>query len=109
MTEAELDLLNIEVTTDPKYLGLVDMDNPTAAGKLNEIGASNEEVSSGIVNGQELQMAVEITEYAALTSVERDGWLAIISAGNGLVDIDDQRVIDQAIAIWSGTTTLTNL
>jgi hypothetical protein len=25
------------------------------------------------------------------------------------VDIDDQRVIDQVMAIWSGTTTLTNL
>ncbi len=109
MTGAELAILNTELTDDPKTLGLVSMDNPTAAVKLNETGASSETVSAGIINGQELQKAVVIADYIALSPVARDGWMAIISAGDGQVDVDDQRVIDQVTVIWSGTTTLTNL
>lgn len=109
MTDEELAILNTELTDDPKSLGLAGMDNPTAASKLNEIGASNESVSTGIINGQELQMAVVMAEYLALSGVERDGWMSLISAGDGQVAVGDQRVIDQATAIWAGTTTLVNL
>lgn len=109
MNDAELELLKIELDADPKSLGLTAMDDPTAADKLNEIGASSEIVPRGVIDGQELQKAVVISEYSALADAERDGWMAIISAGDGQVDIDDARVIAQATAIWSGTTTLTNL
>lgn len=109
MTDAELAILNTELTTDPKTLGLVAMDNPTAADKLNEIGASGEKVSAGIINGQELQKVVINAEYAALSDVKRQGWGTIIAAGDGQVDIDDQQIVDQVVAIWVGTTTLTNL
>lgn len=109
MTEAELAELKIELTNDPKGLGLAVMDNPTAADKLNEIGASGETVSAGAINGQELQKAVVIAEYLNLSQVARDGWLAIISAGDGQVEVDDTGIVAQVTAIWSGTTTLTNL
>lgn len=109
MTDAELDALKIELDTDPKSLGLTAMDNPTAAAKLNEIGASSETVSAGIINGQELQKVVINAEYAALSDVKRQGWGTIIAAGDGQIDIDNQQLVDQVVAIWGGTTTLTNL
>lgn len=109
MIDTELDALNVELTTDPKSLGLVAMNNPEAAARLNEISASSEIVSVGVINGQELQKAVVISEYVDLSVAARDGWIAIISAGDGQVDVDDQRVIDQVTAIWPGTTTLINL
>lgn len=109
MTDAQLGQLNTELTNDPKALGLTAMDNPTAAAKLNEIGASSETVSAGIINGQELQMAVVGSEFISLSDAKQRGWLALISAGDGQVNVNDQRVIDQATAIWDGATTLTNL
>ncbi len=109
MTDTERALLSSEFADDPKSLGLADMDNPTAAAKLNETGASSETVPSGIINGQELQMAVIVADYLALTDAERHGWLALVSAGDGQVNTGDQRVIDQATAIWAGTDTLVNL
>ena len=110
MTAAQLVILGTELTADPKALGLPAMDDPTAAAKLNEIGASGEEVSRGIINGQELQMAVVGSEFIALSAAKQRGWVCLISAGDGQVDVDDQSVIDQATAIWNGAaTTLSNL
>lgn len=109
MTEAELAILNTELTDDPKLLGLANMDNPAAAAKLNEIGASGETVSAGTINGQELQKAVVGAEFLALSAVKQRGWLAIISAGDGQVEVDHAGIVAQVTAIWNGSTTLTNL
>lgn len=108
LTEIELATLKVELNGDPESLGYTD-DDPVCAALLNEIGLSNEEIDVGVIDGQELQKAVVGSEFLALTPEKQRFWLAIVSAGSGKVDINDQAVIDQATAIWAGTTTLINL
>ena len=84
------------------------MDNPTAANKLNELNPVCE-VPRGTGNGQELQMAVDGTEFIVLSAGKQRGWLALISAGDGQVDVNNPAVVAQATALWGASTTLTNL
>ena len=110
MTDEQYTELNIEITTDPKALGYDGKDNNEIAALLNAAGGSSETIDHGIVDGQELQMAVVISEYIALSDTQRAGWTAIISAGAGQIDTADQRVRDQIKAIWgAGTDTRANL
>jgi len=112
LTDTDYVILNTEITTDPESLGYAGKTDPEVADLLNTIGlvAPAEKVDVGVLNGQELSMAVEITEYVALNAASRDGWNTILSAGDGQVDVDDQRVVDQIAAIWgAGTTTRANL
>lgn len=109
MTEAELAILNTELTYDPKVLGYAGKTDPEMAALLNTIGLSSETVSVGILNGQELQKAVVGAEFIALSAEKQRGWMALITAGDGRVDIDDARVIAQATALWGSSTTLDNL
>jgi hypothetical protein len=103
-------VLKTEMDTDPKSLGYAGKSNPEVADLINTVGLSGEEVDVGIIDGQELSKAVIISEYTALSNAERQGWATILSAGDGQVDIDDSRVVDQIGAIWgAGTTTRANL
>ena len=79
-------------------------------GLIDTPGLSSETINVGVLDGQQLSMAVDIGEYNALTDAERQGWTTILAAGNGQVDIDDARIIAQITAIWGpGTTTRANL
>lgn len=110
MTNVDLVTLNTELTTDPLGLGYAGKTDPEMAALLNTIGLSSETVSVGVLNGQELQKAVVGAEFIALSAEKQRGWIALISAGDGQVDVDDDRVIAQATAIWNGgSTTLANL
>ena len=110
MTDEQYTELNVEIATDPKSLGYSGKSNPDIAALLNAIGGSSETIDQGALDGQELQKAVVISEYTALSDIQRDAWVLIISAGAGQVDIADQRVRGQIAAIWgSGTTTRANL
>lgn len=108
MTDVDLDSLKIELDSDPEGLGLTAMDNPTASEKLNELNASFT-VPRGTVNGQELQMAVDGAEYIALSAERQRGWGALISAGDGQVDVNNPAVVAQATVIWGAGVTLTAL
>lgn len=110
ITEADYLLLKDELITDPKSLGYAAMSNIEAASKLNEIGASGEKIGRETVDGQEANKCVVIGEYTALSAAQRDAWTAIISAGAGQIDVDDDRVKTQIAAIWvAGTDTRVNL
>lgn len=110
ITEADYPMLKDELTTDPKGLGYAAMTDSEAADKLNQIGASGEKIGRETVDGQEANKCVLISEYVALSAAQRDAWTAIISAGSGQIDVDDQRVRDQIAAIWdAGTDTRQNL
>lgn len=108
MTDIELTALKAEIQNDPMGLGYPAGDNPAIAVLLNAVGT--ETVDRGVVNGQEMQMCVVISEYIALSAVARDGWMALISAGDGQVNPADPRVVAQVQAIWAaGTETRDNL
>lgn len=113
LTDIQLAALATELSTDPVGLGYSQAPNvndPADAELLNTVGLSGEEVDVGVIDGQELSKAVVMSEYVALSDVERQGWTVILSAGDGQVDVDDQRVIDQIGAIWgAATTTRANL
>lgn len=108
LAESQLAILKTELDSDPKSLGYAGKTHPETAALLNTMRAT-ESVDVGVIDGQELSKAVVISEYTALTDSERQGWTTMLAAGGGQVDIDDERVIDQATAIWDGTTTLANL
>ncbi len=103
-------VLKTEIQTDPMTLGYAGKTNPEVAALLNEVGLSSEAVNVGTIDGQELSKAVVISEYTALTDAQRQAWTTILSAGDGQVDVDDTRVVDQIGAIWGvPTTTRANL
>jgi hypothetical protein len=108
MIDADLLKLKEEIETDPLGLGY-DADDPHCAELLNEVNGDYS-IDREAVDGQELQMAVVINEYAALSDIQRMGWQAIISAGSGIIAVSDARVKAQIAAIWGpGTTTRANL
>jgi len=101
--------LRVELEADPKELGYTGNNDVMDAELLNGVGASGEKVKRDFIDGQEIMSVVEISEYAELSQIQRDGWLAIISAGTGMVDVNNPGTIAQVEAIWSGTTTIENL
>ncbi len=110
LSEADYIVLNTEITTDPESLGYAGKTDPEVADLLNTVGLSSETIDVGKLDGQKLSMAVEIQEYISLSEAAQRGWSMILSAGDGQVDVDDQRVVDQIAAVWGpGTTTRANL
>lgn len=110
ITWADYPALKEELNTDPKSLGYASLDNILAAQKLNQLGASNEKIDRDVIDGQDLMECVVISEYVALGVAQREAWTAIVSAGNGQVDIKNTSVRLQIGAIWgAGTVTRTNL
>lgn len=103
-------ILKNEIDTDPMGLGYAGNTDPEVAALMNEIGGSGEKIDRDFVDGQEMMSVVVIPEYAALSDVQRMGWSAIISAGAGMVDVNNAGTIAQVTAIWgAGTTTRDNL
>ncbi len=96
-----------ELETDPESLGYTMTNDPADAVLMNQVG--DDEVPRTSIDGQELQSVVVISEYAALSDIQRMGWSAIISAGTGMVDPSNTGTIAQIQAIWGGTTTMTRL
>lgn len=110
LTDAQIAILQTEINTDPQSLGYAGKTNPEIADLLNTAGLSSETVDVGIINGQELSMAVEISEYLSLSAPARDAWNTILSAGDGQINVGDSRVVSQIGAIWGpATTTRANL
>lgn len=109
MTEAEKIKLNAELTADPEKLGYTGKSDPEIADILNAVN-KDYEIDSEAIDGQELQMAVVISEYVALTDIQRMGWQTLLSAGSGVIAVSDVRVKAQVAAIWGAlTTTRANL
>lgn len=109
LLDAELTILKIELDTDPNGLGYSNITATACAVLLNAVSVFNS-IDVSVLDGQEFSKAVIISEYNNLNNVERQGWATILSAGNGQIDISDQRVIDQIAVIWgSGTVTRANL
>lgn len=102
-------VLKNEIDTDPEGLGYAGKTDPEVAALMNEIGGSGEKIDRDFIDGQEMMSVVDIPEYAALNDVQRAGWSAIISAGTGMVGVNNAGTIAQVTAIWAGTTTLANL
>ncbi len=102
-------ILRDEIVNDPEALGYAGKTDPEVAALMNEIGGSGEKIDRDFIDGQEMMSVVVIGEYVALSDVQRVGWSAIISAGTGMVDVNNAGTIAQVTAIWVGTTTLANL
>lgn len=102
--------LKTELETDPKGLGYAGTSDPEAAALLNEIGGSSEKINRDHIDGQEMMAVVVISEYASLSVMQRTAWMAIISAGTGMVDVNNAGTVAQVLAVWAdGTTTRENL
>lgn len=95
-------VLKTELNADPKGLGYANKSDPEAADLLNEIGGSGEKIDRAFIDGQELMSVVNISEYATLSAIQRTAWTAIISAGTGMIDVNNPGTISQIGAIWSG-------
>lgn len=109
MTDTELQVLNTELTGDPEGLGYAGKTDPEMAALINAVNPGYS-IDREAIDGQELQMAVVISEYVALTDVQRIGWQTILSAGSGIIAVSDARVKAQVAAIWGAlTTTRANL
>lgn len=109
MTEAELATLNTEIKDDPLTLNYGGKSDPEIAAILNAVN-KDYSIDREAIDGQELQMAVVISEYVALTDIQRMGWQTLLSAGSGVIAISDTRVKAQIAAIWGAlTTTRVNL
>lgn len=109
MTQADLAILNTEITDDPLDLGYTGKSDPDIAGILNAVN-ENYEIDREAIDGQELQMAVTLGDYNNLTDKQRDFWQTILSAGSGIVAVSDSRVKTHIAAIWvAGTDTRANL
>lgn len=109
MTNEDKAILNTEITDDPLTLGYAGKTDPEIAAILNAVN-ENYEIDREAIDGQELQMAVVISEYVDLTDIQRMGWQALLSAGSGVIAVADGRVKAQVAAIWGvGTTTRANL
>lgn len=109
LDEAQLAILNTELTGDPEGLGYAGKTDPEMAALINAVN-ENYSINREAIDGQELQMAVVISEYVALTDIQRMGWQTLLSAGSGIIAISDGRVIEQVKAIWAvGTETRDNL
>lgn len=107
LSEADYVALNTEITTDPKSLGYAGKTDPEVAELLNTVGLAvpAETVNVGMINGQKLSMAVEISEYIALSDAAQQAWQTILSAGDGMINVENPRVVNQIGAIWGATTT----
>lgn len=103
-------ILKAEIDTDPMGLGYAGKTDPEVAELLNTVGLSGEKIDRDFVDGQEMMSVVVIPDYAVLSDIQRMGWSAIISAGTGMVDVNNAGTIAQITAIWGpGTTTRDNL
>lgn len=105
--------LNIEITTDPLGFGYsVDVANGSdglIAQKINQI-QTGRKITVDTIDGQKMMQPVDITEYAALSAAAQRAWSAIISSGNGEIEIKNNGTRKQIAAIWGpGTTTRANL
>lgn len=112
LSDADYTALNTEITTDPESLGYAGKTDPEVTDLLNTVGLVTpaETVNVGVLNGQELSMAVDISEYVSLGAAARDGWNTMLSAGDGMIDVDDSRIVSQIGSIWgAATTTRANL
>lgn len=109
MADDELAILNTELTDDPEGLGYAGKTDPEMAALINAVNA-NYSIDREAIDGQELQMAVVISEYVDLSDIQRMAWNTILSAGSGIIAVYDARVKAQIAAIWGiGTDTRANL
>lgn len=106
LDDARLATLKTELDSDPKGLGYAGASNPEAADLLNTAGlvTPNETIDRKTIDGQELNAAVVKTEWDALPDYGRDLWIAIISAGNGQVDVSNSDIRSQIADTWGPAT-----
>lgn len=109
----DYDALATEIGTDPQGLGYSGNSDHQIAEILNTKGLSGETIEPQFVSADELQRAVVGAEYLTLTDVQRELWLAILTAaaaGERGVAVGDPDIRGQVLAIWTaGSTTRSNL
>lgn len=99
--------LNTELTTDPKSLGYSGQSDLWCADKLNEVGASSETQNVVSVTAEAFNAAIVQADYDACETSEKE--LLNQYAAGGTIDICNVTVWANLDAMFSGTTTLTNL
>jgi len=105
LTDEQLAELHDELLNDPKELGYDGSDDPTCAELLNTRGLSNEEGPAEPVDVDLLNREVVVSEFVALGLAERQFWQLMVTAGNGVIDPSDSKIVAQLLAIWRPTTT----
>jgi tRNA threonylcarbamoyladenosine modification (KEOPS) complex Pcc1 subunit len=93
-----------EITNDPLGVGYATMTDAQIAAALNNKTRSRVKDS---IEASELVAAIEATDLSGLTADQREQLHLLISAGK--VKISNKRVKDLLQALFSGTTTISNL
>lgn len=104
LTDEQLAELHDELINDPKELGYDGSDDPTCAELLNTRGLSNETGPAEPVDVDLLNREVVVSEFVALDLAERQFWQLMVTAGNGVIDPADTKIVDQIKAIWGPAT-----
>jgi hypothetical protein len=102
MDKTKLSELRAEIDADPLGLGYSGQDSHWVADKLNEIGASNEFVDRGFIDTSELTAAIDYTEYATKTSIQKDTIKVITTSGDGKFSINDAEIWAALLDIFGG-------
>lgn len=97
MTEAELTLLNIELTTDPMFLGYAGKTDPEMAELINTMGLSDETIGNTDVLSSEIRNALDLNEYDALPASRREFVWNVLGDPDRVIDITIVELRDQML------------